>query len=78
MDHTVCGAGGVRVFTRNKGCEPDMEVLLQLLDDLDDTLGALAHGALGLEARLAGMASWAAGVAVFAGAVIGLGLGLGG
>jgi hypothetical protein len=78
MDHTVRCPVGVRVFAGKFGCKTDMEVLLQLLDELDDTLGALAHGALAIETRLAAVAGWAAGIAIFVFAVVGLGLGLGG
>lgn len=54
-----------------------MEVFVQLLDEIDDVLTAIAHGALALETRLAGVAGWVAGLAAFLGALAGLSLGIG-
>lgn len=53
-----------------------MELLLQVLDELDDALGALAHAALANETRLAGLVGWATGAGVFAVAAVGVAVGL--
>jgi hypothetical protein len=53
-----------------------MDLLLQVLDELDDAAGALAHAALATETRLAGLVGWATGAAVFAVAAVGVAVGL--
>jgi hypothetical protein len=52
-----------------------MEILLQVLDELDDAASALAHAAIALEARLAGVVGWAAGAAVLVAVFVGMTLG---
>lgn len=49
-----------------------MEILLQILDELDDVASALAHAAMALEARLAGVIGWSVGAAVLVAAFVGL------
>jgi len=51
-----------------------MEILLQVLDELDDAASALAHAAISLESRLAGVVGWSAGAAVLVAAFVGLAL----